>query len=138
MKKENRKEQEKTTWVLEMEKKEENKDSVVKLMDLDYEHQAASEAAGQEAEVYGVWGPVWKLMNWFHRSKTSHTVQKKTYLLLLLFTGWIGGHRYYERRWILGILYTALFWTGIPLAMCIIDAMAVIPIKADENGRIKI
>ena len=48
----------------------------------------------------------------------------------------MGGHRYYEHRWVLGAIYTAFCWTGIPFAMCVIDAMIVIPKKADENGMI--
>ena len=57
-------------------------------------------------------------------------------LILLVLLGWMGGHRYYEHRWVLGAIYTAFCWTGIPFAMCVIDAMIVIPKKADENGMI--
>ena len=53
-----------------------------------------------------------------------------------MFTGWFGGHRYYEKRYILGVLYTVFFWTGVPLAMAILDAIAVIPLKSDENGMV--
>ena len=52
----------------------------------------------------------------------------------MLFTGFAGGHRYYQGRWGLGLLYTAFFWTGIPLALCITDFMEVMPVKADEEG----
>lgn len=111
----------------------ENADDLVKL---DFEYQAALETAGRE-QVYGVWGMLWKLWNRLSPSgRKEHSVNKKKYLLLMLFTGWFGGHRYYERRWILGILYTALFWSGIPLAMTMVDAMIAIPKKADETGSI--
>ena len=109
-----------------------------KLTDLDFEYQAAAEAAGKEQPVYGVWGKLWKLYNRLARKREKVQVSKKAYLWLLALTGWMGGHRYYERRWVLGIVYTAFCWTGVPLAMCVIDAMAVIPIKADESGRIQL
>ena len=105
-----------------------------RLADLDFEQQAASDAAGKEEKTYGVWGPLWRAMEWVRSKKVPHTVNKKTYLLLMLCLGWIGGHRYYEHRFIVAAVYTAFFWTGIPLAMCVIDAMAAIPIKADETG----
>ena len=34
------------------------------------------------------------------------------------------------------VLYLALFWTGFPLAMTIIDLLAAIPKEADKNGNI--
>jgi len=70
-------------------------------------------------------------------NRQKHLISKKTYIILLLLTGWIGGHRYYARRWILGPLYTLLFWTGVPIAMSLIDLLEVIPMEADENGRIE-
>lgn len=105
------------------------------LTSLDFEYQAALENVGKD-RVYGFWGFLWKLSEHSRATKKACSFRKKTYLLLLLLTGWFGGHRYYEKRWGLGLLYTAFFWTGIPLAMCIIDAMIVIPMKADCNGRI--
>lgn len=111
----------------------ENTDDLVKL---DFEYQAALETSGQD-KVYGVWGALWKLWNrFFPTAKEEHSVNKKKYLLLMLFTGWFGGHRYYEHRWIVGVIYSALFWTGIPLAMTMVDAMIAIPKKPDENGNI--
>lgn len=104
---------------------------------LDFEYQAALESVGED-RVYGFWGKLWKIWNRFVPERTAHTFRKKTYLILLLLTGWFGGHRYYERRWNLGVLYTAFCWTGIPLAMCLVDAMIVIPVKADHEGMITI
>ncbi len=136
-KKKTKKEQ--TTYTVELNKQrseDDKKDSVVKLMELDYEHQAASEAAGQEAEVYGVWGTIYKISKFFGKKKKHSVIKKKTYLWLMLFTGWMGGHRWYQKRYVLAAIYTALFWTGIPLILCVTDAMEVIPVKADENGMI--
>lgn len=106
------------------------------LTDLDYELQAAQRAAGMKENTYGVWGPIWRLMQWHDSKKVPHTFKRKTYLLLMLFTGWFGGHRWYQGRRILALLETLFFWTGIPLIMLVTDFMEVFPVKADENGYI--
>ena len=71
-------------------------------------------------------------------NRTKHLVSKKLYLILNILLGWCGGHRFYERRWLLGLFYLAFFWTGFPAMMCAVDIFVVIPIKADENGKILI
>lgn len=127
------------TWVLDKEDmKGRDPDEVTpaQLADAEFERQAAALAAGQEDEVYGFWGKVYKLQQKYEKRIPHATVKKKTYLILLVLLGWMGGHRYYEHRWVLGAIYTAFCWTGIPFAMCVIDAMIVIPKKADENGMI--
>ena len=63
-------------------------------------------------------------------------VLRKKYLLLAVFTGWMGGHRFYARQYPSAILYLLLFWTGFPIAMTLIDLMVAIPKEADEEGRI--
>lgn len=63
-------------------------------------------------------------------------VYKKKYLILALLAGWMGGHRFYARQWPTAFLYLALFWTGFPFAMTLIDLMIVIPKEADEEGKI--
>ena len=78
------------------------------------------------------------ISNFFNKrdAKELRTVSRKKYLLLALFTGWMGGHRFYARQWVVAVLYLALFWTGFPLAMTIIDLMAAIPKEADKDGTI--
>lgn len=105
-----------------------------KLAGLDYERQALSIRTGRQEETYGIWGPIWRMLAALDRSKGSHRFHKKTYLWLMLVTGWLGGHRYYQGRWKLGLLYTLFCWTGIPLALCVTDFMEVFPIKADDDG----
>ena len=105
-----------------------------KLMELDYEKQAAEMKAGGKEQTYGVWGVIWRFLRWKESLKGKHRFRKKPYLWLMLFTGFAGGHRYYQGRWKLGLIYTALFWTGIPLALCITDFMEVVPIQADDEG----
>ena len=65
-------------------------------------------------------------------------ISKKKYVLLGLFTGIFGGHRFYAKQYITAVLYLLLFWTGISISMTVIDLMIVAPIKADENGMILI
>lgn len=108
------------------------------LAQLDFEKEAASVAAGKEAEVYGVWGGLWKLWKKYIPEHIPHPVKKAPYLWLLLFTGWFGGHRYYEKRWILGIAYTLLAFTGVSFIMAVLDAVAVLPLPKDENGCVNI
>ena len=105
-----------------------------KLAELDYEAQAAQIEAGQEEKTYGFWGKIWHFTKWLDSLKGKHRFKKKTYLWLMLFLGWAGGHRYYQGRWKLGLLYTLFCWTGVPLALCVTDFMEVMPLKADEDG----
>lgn len=72
-----------------------------------------------------------------HReAREKQVLSKKKYILLALFTGWMGGHRFYAKQWPTAILYLLFFWCGFPLAMTIVDLMIVIPVKANENGNI--
>ena len=105
-----------------------------RLAELDYEAQAAQIGAGQAERTYGAWGPLWRLARRLEGFKGKHRFRKKTYLWLMLFTGWLGGHRYYQGRWKLALLYTAFCWTGIPLALCVTDFMEVMPLPADGDG----
>ncbi|MEE0801060.1 MAG: NINE protein [Gemmiger sp.] len=126
-------------WVFDKEDikgRDPNEVTPAQLADKDFERQAAANAAGEEDEVFGFWGKVYNLMNRYEAHMPHASVNKRTYLILLVLLGWAGGHRYYERRWMLGLLYTVFCWTGLPLAMCVVDAMIIIPKKADENGRV--
>ncbi len=70
--------------------------------------------------------------------REKHIVNRKKYIILCLLTGFIGGHRYYERRYKLALLYTVFFFTMIPFISTLFDLMAVIPMKPDEKGNILI
>jgi TM2 domain-containing membrane protein YozV len=67
-------------------------------------------------------------------AKKEITLNKKKYLLLAIFTGWMGGHRFYARQYPVAILYLLLSWTGFGAAMTIVDLLIVIPKQCDENG----
>ena len=107
-----------------------------KLAKMDFELQAAQHEAGVKENTYGVWGPIWKFMQWYDSKRVDHTFKKKTYMWLMLFTGFFGGHRWYQgRRW-LALFETLFFWTGVPAIMLVTDFMEVFPMKPDENGYI--
>ncbi len=78
------------------------------------------------------------ISRFFERREAKEAVRlrKKKYILLAVFTGWLGGHRFYAKQYALAILYLALFWTGFSAAMTIIDLLVVIPKEADEDGMI--
>lgn len=63
-------------------------------------------------------------------------VNRKKFLLLALFTGWAGGHRFYAHHYKVAIVYLLLCWTGFSIAMTIIDFVQYIPYPVDENGDI--
>lgn len=72
-----------------------------------------------------------------HReTREKQVLNKKKYILLAIFTGWFGGHRFYARQWLTAVLYLLFFWCGFPAAMTIVDLMIVIPMKPNENGNI--
>lgn len=81
----------------------------------------------------GLFGLVWRYTNW-KENRVRHRVKKKTYIWLLVLLGWMGGHRWYAKRYGLGVLYTGFFWSGVPFLMCFLDLLEVIPVKADEEG----
>ena len=65
-------------------------------------------------------------------------VKRRRYLFLALLTGWLGGHCFYTRQYAKGILYLLFFWTGMSIAMSIIDLLVVIPKPVDAEGMIMI
>ena len=71
-------------------------------------------------------------------SREEIPVNRKKYLLLALFTGWMGGHRFYAKQYKVAILYLLLFWTGFPVAMTIVDLMIAIPKETDADGMMMI
>lgn len=87
-------------------------------------------------------GPWWKrLINGYYQyqdNRVRYPVKKWLYLLLNGLLGWCGMHRFYERRWLLGLFYLGLCWSGFPAILCVTDFLIALPKKADENGMITI
>lgn len=111
-----------------------SQDPRVKLVQADFEKQAALEQTGLDDQVYGFWGVVHRFLVWYDKKAHGFRFKKKTYLWLLFLTGWMGGHRWYQGRRILGLIETLLFWTGIPFILCVSDFMEIFPLQADESG----
>lgn len=74
----------------------------------------------------------------FDRSEVKTRVKKKTYIILALLTGLVGGHRFYSKKWGTAVLYLATCWTGFPVPMTLCDLIVVLPKQADEDGYIEI
>jgi TM2 domain-containing membrane protein YozV len=118
-------------------KKEEEKVDIAKLVALEEELHELKEANGIEEKH----GKVSNLISKFfdhQNSRQEILLSKKKYLLLAIFTGWMGGHRFYARQYPTAILYLLTSWTGFAAAMTIIDLLIVIPKQIDENGLIAI
>ena len=78
-----------------------------------------------------------RLGGWLtEKSKGPRKVNRKTYRLALCCGWFCGAHRFYAGQKLLGTLYLLFCWSGIPVAMTLIDLMAAIPMRADETGKI--
>lgn len=73
---------------------------------------------------------------WFamQESRPRHRVKKKTYLILTGLLGWAGIHRFYEKRWKLGLLYLLFCWTGLAAASAVVDFLIAAGLPADQEG----
>lgn len=80
------------------------------------------------------------LVKWadYKENRVRHSVKKSTYIWLTVLLGWCGMHRFYEKRWKLGLFYLLTSWTGFGIALAVVDFMIAVPIKADEDGMILI
>lgn len=86
-------------------------------------------------------GTVSRLISGFFRRQDERkkvSVNKKKHLLLAIFLGWAGVHRFQAKRWVLGSIYLLTCWSGFSVAMTIVDILEIIPMKPDENGNILI
>ena len=71
-------------------------------------------------------------------NRVKTLISKKIYIILLLFFGVLGIHRFYAKQYPTAILYLLFCWTGLSITMSVIDLMVVIPMQKDENGKILI
>lgn len=104
---------------------------------LEDELHAVEEQYGKE-EKLKLWQRLGDRYFYWREHRELHKVKRKVYVLLTVFLGWAGIHRFYEKRWILGLFYLALSWTGFPIALAMVDFMIALPMKEDENGYIMI
>lgn len=63
-------------------------------------------------------------------------VNKVIYILLALFLGSFGIHKFYAGKNMQGILHLIFCWTGIPHILAIISAVITVFKPADEQGNV--
>lgn len=69
---------------------------------------------------------------------TGKVINKLVYILLILFLGGIGAHKFYAGKYGMGILYLLFCWTGIPALCALVDLIIVCFKRSDQNGNIVI
>lgn len=114
-------------------KKEDDKTIVSDIIAAQRELDELKREHGIEEEEHGIKKMI---SNFFDKREALSQVplNKKKYILLLVFTGIFGGHRFYTKQYPSAILYLLTCWTGFSFAMSLIDLLIVIPKQADENG----
>lgn len=63
-------------------------------------------------------------------------VNKVIYIVLALFLGGFGVHKFYARKTGMGLLYLVFCWTGITQIIAIIGGILAIFKPADQHGNI--
>ena len=61
-------------------------------------------------------------------------VNKLVYILLALFLGGIGAHKFYEGKYGMGVLYLLFCWTGIPAIAAVVDIIIAAFAATDDRG----
>lgn len=61
-------------------------------------------------------------------------VHRKTYLWLAGLTGWMGGHRFYSKKYRSALLCLLFFWTGVPLVNALVDIMIMLPKEKEMDA----
>lgn len=65
-------------------------------------------------------------------------VNKSLYVLLAIFLGGLGIHKFYAGKTGVGLIYLIFSWTFIPMILSLFSVIAVLGIPSDENGNIYI
>ena len=63
-------------------------------------------------------------------------VNKVIYIVLCLFLGVFGIHKFYAGKNLQGILYILFSWSGVPAFLCVIDIIVALFKESDRNGNI--
>ncbi|CAH6970802.1 NINE protein [Vibrio chagasii] len=66
------------------------------------------------------------------KEKPSGSKSKTTAVLLALFLGGLGGHKFYLGKTVQGFLYLLFCWTFIPAIIAIIDIIVLLVMQDDE------
>ena len=65
-------------------------------------------------------------------------VKKGAYIGLCLLLGGAGLHKFYAGKWIQGLLYLALSWTGVSVVLALLDLLVAIFKRTNEYGEIRV
>ena len=61
-------------------------------------------------------------------------VNKGMYIMLCLFLGGAGIHKFYAGKWFQGLLYVAFCWTWIPAILALFDLLGAMFKRTNEYG----
>lgn len=73
-----------------------------------------------------------------HQQEVIRMVNKLAYILLALFLGSFGIHKFYAGKPIQGLLHIAFCWTAIPQILAVLSALRVLLKESDEYGRVAV
>ena len=65
-------------------------------------------------------------------------VKKSMYIMLCLFLGGLGIHKFYAGKWFTGLLYVAFCWTWIPVILALFDLLGAMFKRTNEYGQIRV
>lgn len=65
-------------------------------------------------------------------------VQKGVYIMLCLFLGGIGAHKFYAGKWFMGLVYLVLCTTGISVVFALFDLLGAMFKRPNEYGQITV
>lgn len=65
-------------------------------------------------------------------------VNKGMYIMLCLFLGGIGLHKFYAGKWFTGLLYVAFCWTWLPAILALFDLLVAMFKTPNQYGQITV
>lgn len=65
-------------------------------------------------------------------------INKGIYIMLCLFLGGIGVHKFYSGKYLMGFLYLVFCWTYIPVILSIFDVIGALLKSPESDGQIYI
>ena len=63
-------------------------------------------------------------------------VNKGMYIMLCLFLGGAGIHKFYAGKWVMGLVYLVLCTTGISVVFALFDLLGAMFKRTNEHGEI--
>ena len=54
-------------------------------------------------------------------ASSPHAINKVALLLITFFLGGFGGHKFYQKKYLAGVLYLLFFWTYIPGLIALVE-----------------